>query len=693
MNLFEVCRTAVLILFAVASCTVWSQPAASPQGFALLVGVGEYARSTGTSAQVKNLKGPKNDVELMKQLLVEKYSFSATPHSILALVDKQATHKAIASAFRSHLVDNARQNPNAAFVFYFSGHGSQTEDRNGDEGDGVDETLVAHDSRANGGDIVDDEVNDWLAELGKYTRNITVILDSCHSGDATKDVSPEPIVSRGIPPDEKTDRKGVIASLSRRGIVSKEGVGSLTSGASILTGSLPGELSNEGMLDVPGRGKRYQGFLTYYLYKTLWSDPGQTYDQAIRTLDPLVRRHAPAQHPQAEGNTNVSAFGLAGDRESPFIAIREIKPSSLVVQGGEIQGLAAGALVAVYSEKQRRLVGEVGKLANGRVTTVGANSSIVELLDKPKDPITTRDKVAIVTPFFGRYRLPVNLEALAGQTTTAQDKALLAEIEASLKDNLLIERTPIGGAWAIGLQRGCLGDGRELVSAGAAGPPAKNCDIAYYLASRDRRDRPLAELVASGANGAVAGKLADYLGARARLENLRLLVNARSPLNGTLKVSILKSTGSNGVFDVVELPGTGTPRLSLEQGFQIRVSNESKQDLYVAVLALGTGGSVQLLTQSHTGDELQQGKSMDTKRWIVGRPLGIESYKVIATTQRVVDFRVLAGEGARLVSGRASAFNLLLQDLTVAGTRNPTPDTNLSLDDWVTAEVRFEVVP
>ena len=489
-----------------------------------------------------------------------------------------------------------------------------------------------------------------------------------------------------MPPDKKTDPNGVTVSERSRGDVSKEGVGSRASNVSVLSGSLPGELSNEGMVDVTGSGRRYQGFLTYYLYKALWADSGLTYDEVARAVHPLVRRHAPAQHPQAEGNTNIPVFGLAGDRESPFIAINEVKQGKLLVKGGEIQGLSIGALVAVYSEKQRKLVGEAGRLANGRVATVSANSALVELLDQPKGRITTMDKVAIVTPFFGRYRLPVNLESLAGQTMTAQDKAVLAEMKSALKDNLLIESTSVGRDWAIGLQRGCIGKGDALTSAGAAGTPGKDCNVAYYLASRDRRDRPLAELVASGAHGAVAAKLAEYLSSRARLENVRLLDNARSPLQGQLKVSIVK--------DGVELPRTGTPRLSLEQRFQIRVSNESNRDLYVAVLALGTGGSVQLLTRSHTGDEVLRAGSMTTERWKVGGPLGIETYKVIATTQRAVDFRVLEGEGSKKVlPGGASAFNLLLQDLTVADTKTPSRDTNLSLDDWVTAEVKFEVVP
>src|SRR4051812_100879 len=44
------------------------------------------------------------------------------------------------------------------FVFYYSGHGGQQPDMNGDETDGQDETLVAYDRQ-----IIDDELDKiWL---------------------------------------------------------------------------------------------------------------------------------------------------------------------------------------------------------------------------------------------------------------------------------------------------------------------------------------------------------------------------------------------------------------------------------------------------------------------------------------------------------------------------------------------------
>lgn len=62
------------------------------------------------------------------------------------------------------------------FVFYFSGHGGQQPDRNGDEMDGQDETLVAYNKQ-----IVDDELNNiWL----KFKTGVRILMisDSCNSG-------------------------------------------------------------------------------------------------------------------------------------------------------------------------------------------------------------------------------------------------------------------------------------------------------------------------------------------------------------------------------------------------------------------------------------------------------------------------------------------------------------------------------
>ena len=91
--------------------------------------------------------------------------------------------------------------PEDIFVFYFSGHGGQQPDLNGDEQDGKDETLVAFDR-----EIVDDELNAIWTRFRPGVR-IVMLSDSCNSGTnykyhGTID-NPTPIIPI---PNEKTDK-------------------------------------------------------------------------------------------------------------------------------------------------------------------------------------------------------------------------------------------------------------------------------------------------------------------------------------------------------------------------------------------------------------------------------------------------------------------------------------------------------
>ena len=61
-------------------------------------------------------------------------------------------------------------------LFYYSGHGGQQPDRNGDEADGRDETLVAYD-----GEVIDDQLNEIWVKFKSGVR-IIMISDSCNSG-------------------------------------------------------------------------------------------------------------------------------------------------------------------------------------------------------------------------------------------------------------------------------------------------------------------------------------------------------------------------------------------------------------------------------------------------------------------------------------------------------------------------------
>ncbi len=79
--------------------------------------------------------------------------------------------------------------PDDVVLFYYSGHGSQMSDREGDEPDFYDETIIPYDSGRmphKNRDISDDEIYLWLRDLGQKTGNITLWFDCCNSGSLTR---------------------------------------------------------------------------------------------------------------------------------------------------------------------------------------------------------------------------------------------------------------------------------------------------------------------------------------------------------------------------------------------------------------------------------------------------------------------------------------------------------------------------
>ena len=169
---------------------------------ALLVGVDTYKNARF------NLRGNVNDVSNMRRLLIETYGFK--PEQILTLTDAEATRTNILAAFDQWLVRGSI--PGSRVYFFFSGHGFQEPDQDGDESDGKDETIVPYDAvmEAKGNlnfvrnQIIDDEIRERLKNIPD--RKITVVIDACFSGTITRgdgltpagELAPFHQVTRGI---------------------------------------------------------------------------------------------------------------------------------------------------------------------------------------------------------------------------------------------------------------------------------------------------------------------------------------------------------------------------------------------------------------------------------------------------------------------------------------------------------------
>lgn len=195
----------ILFLPLFALLTVISMPPADVQAAdkALIFGVAEYQDSG-----IPNLPGNKYDIEMMTDV-VKKLGFR--PENTKVLFNEQATKKNIEDAVRSWLAGGL--SPEDRVLIYYTGHGTQIADRNGDEDDMLDEAIIPYDADWTAGMddtlLSDDDLEQLFAKIP--SQKVFIIFDSCHSGTATKSLgltakfSPWPGVQR-----EKNNNKATV---------------------------------------------------------------------------------------------------------------------------------------------------------------------------------------------------------------------------------------------------------------------------------------------------------------------------------------------------------------------------------------------------------------------------------------------------------------------------------------------------
>lgn len=176
------------IALGVLSCLFFiAYPALAATRKALLIGVGTYQHLPYINSQgerLDNLKGPGNDVQKIKELLVSGYGFR--PEEIQLLKDREATREAVLKAFDQWLIQGTK--PGDLAVFYFSGHGTRISRGSQD----YYKAICPHDAQmkaknlASANLIVHEELGSLLGKL--KGREVVVIMDSCHSGGMTRSI-------------------------------------------------------------------------------------------------------------------------------------------------------------------------------------------------------------------------------------------------------------------------------------------------------------------------------------------------------------------------------------------------------------------------------------------------------------------------------------------------------------------------
>jgi hypothetical protein len=241
---------------------------------ALLVGVNQYP------AGVTSLRGCLTDVRMQKELLVHRFGFD--PANVLTLENQAATRQNLLDAFESHLIDQAQ--PGDVVVFHFSGHGSLVRDPDPipAQAGGLSGTMLPYDARLN---VSGNQVNDimgktlFLLMANLKTDQVTVMLDSCHSGGGTRgDLIMRAVESRfggsnAIPgPAELATQAEWMARLgwspAELNAQRSQGIARGVALGSAQANQLAADASFGA-----GAGQFYAGAFTYALTRYLWQQP------------------------------------------------------------------------------------------------------------------------------------------------------------------------------------------------------------------------------------------------------------------------------------------------------------------------------------------------------------------------------------------------------------------------------------
>lgn len=333
--------------------------------WALLIGASQYPNLP----QERSLRGPTNDVELMRSVLLDaRMGFREDHITVLsgwpAAVTARPTRVNILQAF---LRMSAKSKSGDQVFVLFSGHGSQQPDHPDPadiESDGLDEIFLPADISAwdeEAGTVknalVDDEVHAWTETLVKKGVFVWMVFDSCNSGTMTRDVA---IGERQIRRVDMRDlipesvlAKVQIQPAANRGASAPAGAFDLATGSGGLVAiyaAQPYETTFE--TPMPGKTGKVHGMLTYTIAQSLMQAEGTfTYRQLADRIMTIYRTIGVAQPtPFIEGTAldRVVLRREVRDERSHFLLTGNVTPQGYEMNAGTLHSLRPGTILEVF---------------------------------------------------------------------------------------------------------------------------------------------------------------------------------------------------------------------------------------------------------------------------------------------------------------------------------------------------------
>ena len=430
---------------------------AGARRLALVIGIGDYL-----SPRLSDLLGPPPDATRVYDLLTGPGGYGFPRENVCLLLDGEATSAGVKVAFEKALVDRAKAGD--VIAIYFAGHGSQTRDLNGDEPDEWDETLVLQDSRVAGvTDLLDDDFHQMLTRLHDKSDNITVVLDSCNSGSASRDAG---LRARFVDPETRT-------------VVAPEGDTSGDEGEAFVPESLSGLVFVSGATDgTPAMEKDARGFFTSALLRTL-GDAREplTWAQVARRVPQLVAAES-GQIPHFQGD--LARVALGSERRTHILGwdVLSVQDDRVELAVVPLPGWGVGAELRVYGGAITGLRTQDPSQAKAtlEVLTVGGLRATARMTSVPERGVLVEpgDHTVLVRPGEDALKISVRLrpESEPGGVIDARADAILKALATRVEVAPLVQIVTKGASFELATRS----DGRLILYG-----PEGNVRIAYPL--------------------------------------------------------------------------------------------------------------------------------------------------------------------------------------------------------------------
>ena len=615
----------------------------TPRKLALLVGINAYQQAA--------LQGCVNDVSLQQQLLIHRFGFN--PQDILVVTDKQATHQGILTAFEEHLIKQAK--PGDVVVYHFSGHGSRISDPDCDFTDCLNSTFVPIDGSLptgfpNQGGVVQDIMGHTLFLLMEalQTENVSVILDSCHSGGGTRGnfrvrsrdggsqlqatntelaYQQQWLQKLNLSPEEFKQRrqagvaKGVVIASTQR---------------------------DQEAADAPF-SDFFAGAFTYLLTQYLWQ---QTSSESFSSAIPNIARSTTKQSftgqvPQIEAKPDSNHL------QSPVYFIKQQTPPAEAVitkvEGNQAElwlgGLNPESLAAFEAGSILSIVDPQSQ-EKGRVQLVSREGLVAKakLLDNAQPGAFLQERARSIP---SNLTLKIGLDSSLGNNASQARQALQAINRVEALPLQQQELHYIFGVLTDAYrQQLASGNSSQLPEVGSLGLFSPGLEL--VPGSFGSKGETVTAAVTR-----LLPKLRSLLAARivkttlnTNSSRLNVVVSLQPEGAGKIIASSFTVRGSSRQNSPTNQPGTISPssqKLSLGTAVQLQVTNNETNPLYLSILVIDSTGEITVIfpnqwaateevTLVEAGETLQiPDLNQDSFRLIVQEPKGIVEVLVLAS--------------------------------------------------------------